>query len=379
MGKEKKYKVKLTTEERDHLRNLVSTGSEKARKLTRARILLKADEDWQDKDIAEALDVSYTPILQTRKRYVEEGLDLALNGYKPGKAPQSKLDGQAEAHLIALTCSDPPPGYARWSLRLLAEQLVQLEQIELESISYETVRQCLKKNELKPWQNKQWVIPPKHTAAFVCAMEEVLDLYCLPYNSRAPVVCLDEGLKQLISQVRQPLPLIPGQPRCYDYEYKREGSCSFFLAFEPLRCWRTIDVTGQRTMIDYAHFLKRLADIYFPPTEIDIIHLIQDNLNTHKAASLYEAFSPKEAKRILNRFQFHFTPKHGSWLNMAEIELSILTNQCLDRRIASKSLLQSEIQAWVQARNSAHSTINWQFTTQDARIKLKKLYPLITL
>ena len=209
-------------------------------------------------------------------------------------------------------------------------------------------------------------------------MEQALDLYCLPYNSREPVVCMDEGLKQLISQVRQPFPLTSGQPQRYDYEYKREGSCSFFLAFEPLRCWRTIDVTGQRTMIDYAHFLKKLADIHFPETEVDIIHLVQDNLNTHKAASLYHAFPPAEAKRILKRFQFHFTPKHGSWLNMAEIELSILTNQCLDRRIASKSFLQSEIHAWVQARNSANSTIHWHFTTQDARIKLKKLYPLIT-
>lgn len=209
-------------------------------------------------------------------------------------------------------------------------------------------------------------------------MEEVLDLYCLPYNAREPVVCLDEGLKQLISQVRQPLAMLPGQPQRYDYEYQREGSCSFFIAFEPLRCWRTIDVTGRRTMIDYAHFLKTLADVHYPETEVDIIHLVQDNLNTHQAASLYEAFAPKEAKRILNRFQFHFTPKHGSWLNMAEIELSILASQCLDRRIASKSFLQSEIQAWVHARNSSHSTIDWQFTTRDARIKLKKLYPLIT-
>ena len=145
MGKRKIYEVKLSNEERDHLKNLVSSGTEKARKLTRARILLKADEGWLDKDIADALDVSYTPILQTRKRYVQEGFDLALNGHKPGKAPQTKIDGQTEAHLIALTCSDPPPGYARWSLRLLAEHLVQLDQVEVKTVSHETVRQCLKK------------------------------------------------------------------------------------------------------------------------------------------------------------------------------------------------------------------------------------------
>ena len=204
-------------------------------------------------------------------------------------------------------------------------------------------------------------------------MEDVLELYHEPYDPLRPVVCFDEGTKQLIGETRVPLPMQPGQPQRYDYEYERHGTCNLFMFFEPLTGWRHVAVTDQRTMIDYAHCLKELVDVHYPHAEV--IRVVQDNLNTHKFASLYEAFEAAEARRILERLEFHFTPKHGSWLNMAEIELNVLNSQCLDRRIAEKVFLSTEVAAWELNRNRHSSTVNWQFTTADARIKLRKLYP----
>lgn len=206
-------------------------------------------------------------------------------------------------------------------------------------------------------------------------MENILELYQQPHNPLCPLVCLDEGTKQLISETRTPLPMQPGTPQLYDYEYERHGTANLFMLFAPFDAWRHVKVTDQRTMIDYAHCLKDLADTHFP--EAEIIQLIQDNLNTHKPASLYEAFEPAEARRILERFEFHFTPKHGSWLNMAEIELNVLTSQCLDRRIECKDFLASEVAHWEDLRNRLDTTTNWRFTTEHARIKLRKLYPSI--
>lgn len=204
-------------------------------------------------------------------------------------------------------------------------------------------------------------------------MEDVLDLYHEPYDPLRPVICFDESSKQLIGQVRAPLPMTPGQSQRTDYEYERHGTCNLFMFFEPLRGWRHVKVTNQRTKIDYAHCMKELVDIYCPQAEV--IRVVQDNLNTHKPASLYETFPPEEAHRILQRLEFHYTPKHGSWLNMAEIELNVLNNQCLDRRIAQKAFLVSEISAWEDDRNHRAAAPDWQFTTHDARIKLKRLYP----
>jgi uncharacterized small protein (DUF1192 family) len=204
-------------------------------------------------------------------------------------------------------------------------------------------------------------------------MEDVLDLYHQPYDPQRPVVCFDESSKQLIGQVRPPLPLTAGQDQRFDYEYVRHGTCNLFMFFEPLQGWRHVKVTDQRTKIDFAHCMKELVDLYYP--EAEVIRVVQDNLNTHKPSSLYEAFPPEEAHRILQRLEFHYTPKHGSWLNMAEIELNVLTNQCLDRRIADKAFLTSEIAIWEAERNDRAVSPNWHFTTQDARVKLKRLYP----
>lgn len=204
-------------------------------------------------------------------------------------------------------------------------------------------------------------------------MEDVLDLYHEPYDPLRPVVCFDESNKQLIAETRIPLPLQPGQRQRYDYEYERHGTCNLFMFFEPLAAWREVKVTDQRTMIDYAHCMKYLVDERYPQAEV--IRVVEDNLNTHKPAALYEAFPPQEARRILQRLEFHYTPKHGSWLNMAEIELNVLKGQCLDRRIADKTTLINEVTAWNIDRNQHATSVNWQFTTQDARIKLVKLYP----
>lgn len=217
------------------------------------------------------------------------------------------------------------------------------------------------------------MIPPEANAEFVCNMEDVLELYHEAYDPLHPVVCFDEGTKQLIGETRSVLPMVPGQPMRYDYEYERHGTCNLFMFFSPLVAWRHVDVTERRTKVDFAHCMKDLVDIHFPDAEV--IRVVLDNLNTHTPASLYEAFEPAEARRILERLEFHFTPKHGSWLNMAEIELNVLGSQCLDRRIADKAFLAAEVAAWEEQRNQHASTVNWQFTTADARIKLRKLYP----
>lgn len=217
------------------------------------------------------------------------------------------------------------------------------------------------------------MIPPEANADFVCAMEDVLELYHEPYDPMRPVVCFDEGTKQLIGETRAALAMAPGEPLRYDYEYERHGTCNLFMFFAPLSAWRHVEVTDRRTLIDYAHCMKDLVDVYFPDAEI--VRVVQDNLSTHKPAALYEAFEPVEARRILERLEFHFTPKHGSWLNMAEIELNVINSQCLDRRIAEKETLITEVAAWEHQRNQHASTANWQFTTADARIKLRKLYP----
>ncbi len=206
-------------------------------------------------------------------------------------------------------------------------------------------------------------------------MEDVLAVYTRPRDPARPLVCLDETSKQLIAEIRIPVPMKPGQPARFDYEYERNGTANLFMLFAPLEGWRHVKVTDRRTALDYAHVLKDLADVHFPGAER--IVLVQDNLNTHAKSSLYEAFPAAEARRLVERFEWHYTPKHGSWLDMAESELAILAAQCLDRRIPDKSALASEIAAWVKNRNTDNTKADWQFTADDARVKLKHLYPSI--
>jgi hypothetical protein len=211
------------------------------------------------------------------------------------------------------------------------------------------------------------------SAEFVAAMEDVLDLYAEPYDPSRPKVNFDETSKQLIQETRVPLPARPGQPARYDYEYERNGTRNLFMFSEPQAGWRHIAVTEHRTMEDFAHQMQWLVDARYP--EAAVIRVVMDNLNTHKPASLYEAFPPAEARRLLKKLEFHYTPKHGSWLNMAEIELSILSRQCLDRRIPDEAMLRHEISVYEDTRNAAKATIAWRFTTTKAREKLHRLYP----
>lgn len=224
--------------------------------------------------------------------------------------------------------------------------------------------------------NDYWCIPSKEDADFVACMEDVLDVYELPYNPARPVVCMDEKPYQLSGDVREPLPMRPGDDRKTDSEYKRNGTCSIFAFVEPLGGRRHVSVHEHRTAIDWAQEIQYLSDVMFP--EAEKIILVMDNLNTHKAASLYKAFPPAEARRIIKRLEIHYTPKHGSWLDIAEIELNVMTRQCLSRRIDTINRLKSELSAWETERNRDEATIRWHFQTGDAREKLISLYPIIS-
>ena len=217
------------------------------------------------------------------------------------------------------------------------------------------------------------MIPPDANAAFVAAMEDVIEVYHRPHDPDRPVVCVDETSKQLIAETRVPIPAKPGHPRRIDYEYKRNGTANLFMMFAPLEGWRGVKVTDRHAAIDYAQVLKDLSDTHFP--KAGKIVLVQDNLSTHKPASLYEAFPAEEARRLFERFEWHYTPKHGSWLDLAESELSVLSRQCLDRRIPDKDSLIKEVAAWQNDRNKKYTKADWHFTTAEARVKLKRLYP----
>ena len=375
----KKYKVELTPAQREELIHMISTGRAAARELTHARILLKADQGpdgagWSDAQIEVALEISTSTVARVRKRCAERGVQEAILPAKASAMRKRRLDGRQEAYLIALACSQPPEGCVRWTVRLLAEQLVELGYIE--TISHETVRKTLLANELKPWIKKQWCIPTQPDAEFVYHMEDVLQVYTRPYDPKRPQVCMDEVNTQLLSDTREPLPMEAGKPRREDYEYERQGVCNVFLACEPLVGKRFTMVCAQRTKQEWARFIRHLADDCYPQAEQII--LVMDNLNTHTLASLYEVFPVAEARRLCQRFEVHYTPKHASWLNMAEIELSALDRQCLSQRLASLEIAAQQVAAWTARRNRAAITIQWRFTAQDASIKLKHLYPSIS-
>ncbi len=375
----KKYIVELTVEQREELSHMISTGKASARELTHARIVLKADQGcsgpgWSDAQIQQALEISPGTVARVRKRCAQMGVQEAILPAPAQRARSRRLDGSQEAYLIALACSAPPDGSVRWTLRLLANRLVELGYVE--TVSHETVRQVLLANELKPWIKKQCCIPTAPDAEFVYHMEDVLEVYTRPYDPARPLVCMDEINTQLLADTRDPLPMEPGKTRCEDYEYERHGVCNVFLACEPLVGTRVTMTAAQRTKQQWAEFIRRLAEESYPAA--DKIVLVLDNLNTHTLAALYEVFPVAQARRLCQRFEVHYTPKHGSWLNMAEIELSALDRQCLSQRLASFEQAEQQVAAWTARRNQRHVTINWRFTAEDASIKLKHLYPSIT-
>lgn len=364
-----RYRVTLTSDEREQLRGLLAGGSKKVRTLKRAQVLLAADVGSSDKAIATNLSVGTSTVYRTKKRFVQEGLERALcEGKRPGNP--RKLAASDESLLIALACSKPPSGQAHWTMELLAGELVRLTVHE--SLSGETVRRRLAEVAIKPWQKKMWCISAL-TPEYVARMEDVLDLYAQAPDPQQPIVCFDETPRQLIGEARVPIVRAPGKPARFDFEYVRNGTANVFMFVDVNRPWRHAKVTDQRTCIDFAECMRDLVDTHYP--EAERIRVVLDNLSTHSPGALYRAFLPVEARRILRKLEFHFTPKHASWLNMVEIEIGVMVKQCLDRRISDKATLITEIDNWERRRNTDCASIEWLFTVERAREKLGRHYP----
>ena len=364
-----RYRVELSQAERDELTALLRGGKHAARKLKRAQILLAADAGASDAAIAASVGVGGSTVCRTKRRFVLGNLAAALSEEpRPGAA--RKLTGKETALLVATACSGPPEGRKRWTLELLAGEMIKLTEHEV--LSRETVRRRLAENDLKPWRKDMWCIP-QVDGNYVARMEDVLDLYAEAPDPKRPVGCFDESPTQLIGEVRQPIPAAPGQLERYDCEYRRNGTVNLFVFLDAHRPWRKVKVTESRTARDFAACMRELVDLDYPQAEC--VRVVLDNLSTHSPGALYEAFPAPEAHRLLRRLEFHYTPKHASWLNMVEIEIGVLRGQCLDRRIDQRQRLVSEIAAWERQRNAARARIKWMFTTERARHKMGRAYP----
>lgn len=374
----RKHIVKLSSEEIAKLNSVVSKGTCAARAIKRAQILLKlnsrAKRRYKLDELSLMFDISKKTINRILESYQRIGIECIYRKKRQTPPVESKVTGEVEAHLIAMACHNPPEGYCRWTLRLLSERMVQMNYID--QISHTTVGKILRENSLKPHLVEEWCIPKEQSADFAACMEDVLEVYSRPYDERFPVVCMDEKPLQLLAEARQGRRKKNGA-LIQDSEYVRRGTCSIFLFTEPLAGYRHAKALEHRTRTDWAKQMKWLADEVYPDAERII--MVCDNLNTHDKSSFYEAFPPDEALRLAKRFEFHYTPKHGSWLDIAEIELSALSKQCLGkRRIDNLDDLNSELEKWHTDRNARQKGVNWQFTTDDARIKLKHLYPIVT-
>src|SRR5665213_1664750 len=364
-----RHRVALTDAERNELIGLFNSGKHSARKLKRGQILLAADRGVAEDDIAKTVGVGGSTVDRIKRRFVEANLEGALSE-EPRPGAERKLTSKEEALLVATACAKPPAGRARWTLELLAGEMVKLT--EHEGLSRETVRRRLAENDLKPWRKDMWCVP-QVDGAYVARMEDVLDLYAEPADPKRPVVCFDESPTQLIGEVRQPIPAAPGRLERYDCEYRRNGTVNLFVFLDTHRPWRKVKVTDQRAARDFAQCMQELVDVHYPKAKS--IRVVLDNLSTHSAGALYETFPAPEAHRILQRIEFHYTPKHASWLNMVEIEIGVLRTQCLNRRIEHRAHLVSEIAAWELQRNASRARVKWMFTTERARAKLARAYP----
>ena len=364
-----RYRVDLEEDERQQLEALVAGGSRSVRRVKRAQILLATAAGQTDEAIAATVQVGTSTVYRTKRRFVEESLDAALSE-DPRPGGTRKLTGSEEALLIATACSTPPTGRARWTLALLAEAVVALTSHA--RISRHTIGRRLAENDLKPWQQKMWCVP-KIDAEYVARMEDVLDLYTQPPAAGTAVLCVDESPRQLIGEVRLPTPVAPGRPARQDYEYRRNGTANVFVAVDAHRPWRGAKVTARRAAVDFAAWIRDLVD--GPYAAYDRIQIVVDNLSTHTPAAFYEAFAPAEARRVLRKLEFHYVPKHASWLNMVEIEIGVLASQCLARRIPDLATLLTEVDAWIAARNQATVAVKWMFGIEQARLKLGHAYP----
>ena len=383
--------VSLTDAQMEKLKSITHKGSgESARTIMHANILLLSNDRLGERkktnrEIAEIFDISPTTVNQVRSLYAAKGLECALKRKTRLTPPHiSKITGDFEAQVIATALSPAPEGRARWTLRLLAEYCTEKEYII--SISHAAIGDMLNTNQVKPHLSKYWCTPKEHDAEFVLRMEDVLGIYKREYNPLVPVVCMDEKPVQLLGEVRERVSAKPlridadtGLPKPssierIDSEYIRCGTASIFMFTEPLGGWRHTVAMKTRKKEDFALIMRKVSQQYYP--DVSKIILIADNLNTHNPAAFYEAFPPDTAYTLSQKFEFHYTPKHGSWLNIAETELSSLSLQCLgNQRINSIDDLNIALSAWEIDRNTRQKGVNWQFTAEDARIKLKRLYP----
>jgi transposase len=364
-----RHRVTLTVDERHQLDTIVGGGSAPVRQVKRAQILLATAAESSTGEIARHIRVGVSTVYRTKQRFLKAGLQRALHDAPRVGAPR-KLDSSDESLLIAVACSDPPMGQAAWTVDLLADAMVQLTAHK--TLSGDTVGRRLAELALKPWQKKMWCVATL-TAEYVARMEDVLTLYAEAPDPRRPVVCFDETSRQLVGEARVPIRAEPGKPRRRDYEYVRNGTANVFMFVDVNRPWRHAKVTDRRTCIDFAECMRDLVDTHYPA--VDQIRVVLDNLSTHSAAALHQAFAPAEARRILSRLEFHFTPKHASWLNMVEIEIGVMVGQCLNRRIPDKPTLIKELAAWERRRNAQQARIEWLFTVERAREKLGHRYP----
>lgn len=376
MARKREYCVSLTRAERRMINHL-QKKTDSSNKRTRYAIILEADEKRHGenrtyREIADAIGTCVSTVVSTLKTFCSEGLAKAVTPKrsKHSNTARLKATGDAEAKIIAKACSPAPAGHSRWTLTLLSEESAIILE---DALSRSTIGRLLKRNELRPHLNEYWCIPPKEDADFVACMEDILDVYQQPYNHKFPLWCMDEKPYQLLGDAREPLPMRPGDITKIDSDYIRNGTVSIFCFIQPHTGKIRHFVEPTRTAVDWAEKIRCLVDEIEPDAEKII--LVMDNLNTHSIGSLYKAFSPAEARRIAKKLEVHYTPKHGSWLDIAEISIHIMTRECLDRRIPGIDELKKELKAWNDDYDQNPSPINWQFQASDARIKLKSLYP----
>jgi hypothetical protein len=383
------YRIKLMKEEVLHLQKIVNKGWRSTRTYKIARILLNADEGQYRSDeiknerICKALNINMRTVDEIKKKMVEGGLEAALSPLSPFASDCTygrTLDDRAETKPTTLCCSEPPAGLGRWSFRLLAcfakcslrlftDKTLVLRYVD--GISHSGEKK-MKKNAIMPPDAGSWVIPPEQNAKFVAHMERILDVYKRPYDKDFPVVCMDESSEQLIETLSREA-MKAGKSRRADYEYIRHGAVSVFMANEPLKGRRLTEIAELKTQSGRVKFIRRIADEMCPHAKK--ITLISDRFDTRSIGAFYEAFPPEEARRLIDRFEFVSTPKHGGWLNTAKMELHLLSRQCLSRSMATMEEMEQEVLLWQENRNSKNATIHWQFSTKDARVKLKCLYP----
>jgi len=355
----------LKAEDKEKILELVKRGKNDVRVITRAHALNMRDKGRVASEIADLLELTPRTVFNIQRNYEEGGLENALyDDPRPGQPIE--FDDRIKSQIVAKVCSDPPEGFDRWTLSLIQEKSV--EEGIVESISHESIRIILQEHDLKPWLQKCWCVPNLNEE-FVERMEDVLDIYALPLDEKRPVVCIDEKNTQLLDEVRPASGLAPGKKKKVDYEYKRNGSCNIFCAVQPLVGKYINEVTDRRTSNDFAEFLYLIEQKY---KDAEKIIAIMDNLNTHKLKSLTEFYGKEEGTRIWNRFEIHYTPKHGSWLNQAEIAINMYARQCLGKsRIPTIELLKKKTEAWNKYINEKKVTIKWEFSKNNAQEKFK--------